>query len=86
MPTDANIPTPATPDTCTSVILIDGAQLPGAYHVLSVVVSRELNRIPSALIHLRDGEASQATFEASSSDLFVPGKKIEIQMGVPFSK
>ena len=81
MPTESNIPTPATPDTCTSVILIDGAQLPGAYHVLSVVVSRELNRIPSALIHLRDGEASQATFEASSSDLFVPGKKIEIQMG-----
>jgi Rhs element Vgr protein len=33
------------------------------------------------MIHLRDGEASQATFEASSSDLFVPGKKIEIQMG-----
>jgi Rhs element Vgr protein len=63
------------------VILIDGAQLPGAYHVLSVVVTHELNRIPSAILHLRDGEASRATFEASSSDLFVPGKKIEIQMG-----
>lgn len=81
MPAEANIPTPATPDTCTSVILIDGAQLPGAYHLLSVVVTRELNRIPSAIIHLRDGEASQATFETSSSDLFVPGKKIEIQLG-----
>jgi Rhs element Vgr protein len=61
--------------------LLDGTQLPGAYHVLSISVSRELNRVPSAIIHLRDGEASQATFEASNSDLFVPGKRIEIQLG-----
>lgn len=81
MPTESNIPTPATPDICTSVILLDGAQLPGEYHVLSVVINRELNRIPSATINLRDGEASRATFEASTSDLFVPGKKIEIQLG-----
>ena len=81
MPVESNIPTTATPDICTSAILIEGAQLPGAYHVLSLVVSRELNRIPSAMIYLRDGEASQASFQASTSDLFVPGKKIEIQLG-----
>ena len=81
MPNDSNIPTPATPDVCTSVILLDGVQLPGAYHILSVSVTRELNRIPSASIFLRDGEPSQGTFEASNSELFVPGKKVEIQLG-----
>lgn len=81
MPNDSNIPTPATPDVCTTAILIGGVELPGAYHVLSVLVTRELNRIPSAMIHLRDGEASHGTFEASNSDFFIPGKQIEIQLG-----
>ncbi len=81
MPNDSTIPTPSSPDVCTSVILLDGAQLPGSYHVLSVSISRELNRIPAAVLHLRDGEPSKGTFEASSSDLFIPGKKIGIQLG-----
>jgi len=62
-------------------ILLDEVELPGAYHVLSVVVDHELNRIPSAIIHLHDGEASTGKFEASNSNLFIPGKKIEIQLG-----
>ena len=81
MPNDSTIPTPSSPDVCTSVILLDGAQLPGSYHLLSLSVTRELNRIPAAVIHLRDGEPSRGTFEASNSDLFVPGKKVEIQLG-----
>jgi Rhs element Vgr protein len=81
LPSDSNIPTPATPDVCTSVILLDGTPLPGAYHVLSVAITRELNRIPSAIIYLRDGDASQGTFEVSNSDFFIPGKKIEISLG-----
>jgi len=81
LPNDSNIPTPASPDVCTSAILLDGVQLPGSYHVLSVIVTRELNRIPVAVLNLRDGEASQSTFEGSNSDLFVPGKEIEIKLG-----
>lgn len=81
MPDQSNIPTPATPDVCTMAILIDGTELPGNYHILSVSVSRELNRIPSAILHLRDGEAAQGTFEASNSGHFIPGKEIEIQLG-----
>ena len=81
MPASSNIPTPATPDICTSEILLDSVQLPGAYQVLSLVVNRELNRIPSALVHLQDGDASSGNFAASSSGLFVPGKKIEIRLG-----
>lgn len=62
-------------------ILIDGEPIPGEYHLLSLAVSRELNRIPRALLQLRDGEAARSTFSASNTDLFIPGKEIEIQLG-----
>jgi Rhs element Vgr protein len=75
------IPTPATPDVCTAAILIDGAEISGEFHVLSAYVSRELNRIPTATLHLQDGEAAKATFKASNTAHFIPGKKIEIQLG-----
>lgn len=81
MPNPSNIPTPSTADVCTFAILLDNETLPGAYHILSVSVDHELNRIPSAIIHLSDGEASTGTFRASNSGLFIPGKKIEIQLG-----
>ena len=81
MSNDTTIPTPATPDVCTVAVLIDGAEIPGTFHLLSVAVTQELNRIPSAVIHLMDGDAAKSTFEASNADYFVPGKKIEIQLG-----
>jgi Rhs element Vgr protein len=78
---ESTIPTPATPDVCTVTLLVEGEEISGEFHVLSVSVARELNRIPTATIHLRDGEASKATFEASNTDHFIPGKKIEVQLG-----
>jgi Rhs element Vgr protein len=78
---ESTIPTPATPDVCTAAILIDGAEISGEFHVLSVYVSRELNRIPTATLHLQDGEAAKATFKASNTAHFIPGKKIDIQLG-----
>lgn len=81
MNNESAIPTPATPDVCTAAILIDGTEISGEFNILSVYVTRELNRIPSATIHLQDGEASTATFNASNTGHFIPGKKIEIQLG-----
>lgn len=81
MNNESTIPTPATPDVCTAAILIDGAEISGEFHLLSAYVSRELNRIPTATIHLQDGEAAKATFKASNTAHFIPGKKIEIQLG-----
>ena len=75
------IHTPATPDVCSISVLIGGAEVAGEFHVLSATVSNELNRIPSATVQLRDGEASKQTFEASDTDHFVPGKEIEIKLG-----
>lgn len=81
MANESTIPTPATPDVCTIKILAEGEEISGSFHVVSVSVSRELNRIPTAVVQFQDGEASRASFEASNTDLFIPGKKIEIKMG-----
>jgi Rhs element Vgr protein len=84
VPTDANasaIPTPATPDVCTFKILIDGTEIPGTINLESINVMRELNRIPSATLHIQDGEASKGTFDVSNTEQFIPGKKIEIKLG-----
>jgi Rhs element Vgr protein len=78
---DTTIPTPATPDVCTVAVLIDGSEIPGTFHLLSVSISQELNRIPSAVLHLMDGDAATSTFEASNAGYFIPGKTIEIQLG-----
>jgi Rhs element Vgr protein len=78
---ESTIPTPATPDVCTVAVLVDGKEIPGAFHVLSLSVTRELNRIPTAMLQLQDGEASKSTFATSNADYFIPGKKIEIQLG-----
>jgi Rhs element Vgr protein len=78
---ESTIPTPATPDVCTTAILIEGTEISGEFHILSIYVTRELNRIPTATIHLQDGEAAKATFKASNTEHFIPGKKIEIQLG-----
>ena len=77
----STIPTPVTPDVCTVAVLVGGVEISGEFHVLAVSVTRELNRIPTATIQLRDGEASQSNFSASNTDHFVPGKNIEIQLG-----
>ncbi len=81
MSNESTIPTPATPDVCTVAILIAGQEISGEFHVLSVVISRELNRIPTATIQIEDGEPAKSTFAISNTNHFIPGKQIEIQLG-----
>lgn len=81
MSNESTIPTPSTPDVCTVAILVDGEEISGEFNVLSISVIKELNRIPAATILFQDGEASRSTFSVSNSGHFVPGKKIEIQLG-----
>lgn len=79
--TTSVIPTPASPDVCSYRLLIDGSEVSGEFQVLSVTVSNELNRIPSASVQLRDGEAARRTFPASDTGHFVPGKQIQLELG-----
>lgn len=62
-------------------IMIDNAAINPAYQVISIVVAKEINRIPTAKIIFRDGEAATRNFEVSNSNDVIPGKKITIQFG-----
>lgn len=68
-------------DLITKSVLINGEEISGEIHVMSVVVDRIVNRIPTANIILRDGEAATQDFELSSGDLFLPGNEIQINAG-----
>ena len=81
MPESTGIPTPASPGVCSVVVLVDGEEIATQFHVLSVTVSNELGRIPSASLRLRDGEADRQAFPVSDTDQLVPGGKIEVRLG-----
>jgi Rhs element Vgr protein len=68
-------------DIVTYQILVDGNKVPKKYHVTNISIHQEINKIPTATLVLIDGEPSKEDFEISSSDEFLPGKKIEIELG-----
>lgn len=81
MSNESTIPSQGSKSVCTFTILSEGNPVSQSWHVLTVVVSKEVNRIPSATIILLDGEASRETFEISNEPDFEPGKKIEVKAG-----
>ena len=76
------VPNPSRHDVSSFQILVEGKQIDPSYQVISISVSREVNRIPTAKIYIRDGEAAERDFEISNSDDFLPGKKIRIKIGL----
>jgi len=68
-------------DVSTFDIMIDDKAIDAEYQVMSVSVTKEINRIPVALIMLRDGEAAQKTFAISTKNDFIPGQKINVKVG-----
>jgi Rhs element Vgr protein len=75
------IPNPAKYDVVTFNILIDNKEINSAYQLLSLTVLKEVNRIPTAKLVFRDGDAAARKFEISNADDFVPGKKIQVNIG-----
>ncbi len=75
------IHTSQSADLITFEVLVSGETLPRSFHVLSVDVEKEINRISCASILLRDGDPASRDFVISNQDLFVPGKEIEIKAG-----
>ncbi len=81
MPNERTIPSNAPKSVCTFTLLSDGNEVSKAHHVLSIIVNKEVNRIPSATIIMLDGEPSKESFEISNKADFEPGKEIEIKAG-----
>lgn len=77
----ATIPNQSVHDMVTFDLVVDGEALDSSYQVIAISVNKEVNRIPSATIILRDGEAAEGEFALSNSGDFVPGKEIEVKIG-----
>ena len=75
------IPTTRPADLVTFTLKIEGTEIPRTINVQSIVVEKEINKIPSARVCLLDGEPSLEDFNVANQDLFIPGKQIEILAG-----
>ncbi|MBQ4818581.1 type VI secretion system tip protein VgrG [Aquimarina sp. MMG016] len=78
---DREIPVETTHNVTTHDIIIDGQVVDQGYQVLSISISKEINRIPTAKIILRDGDSAAETFKISEEEEFLPGKSIAVKLG-----
>ncbi len=81
MSNEQTIPNTSTHDVITFDILVDGTAISNEYEVISIMVLKEVNCIPTARIEIADGEPSEETFKVSETDDFIPGKDIHIKIG-----
>lgn len=81
MSNSGTIQTGQNPDLITYKVMVGTTELPKTYQVKSIVVSREVNRIPLAQLIIMDGDPSERDFKVSNEDLFVPGKEVTISVG-----
>ncbi|SHJ38714.1 type VI secretion system tip protein VgrG [Aquimarina spongiae] len=75
------IQTSQSADLVTFKILMDGQELSKKYQVQSIVVDKEVNRIPTAKLVINDGDPSARDFPLSNEDFLIPGKEVEITAG-----
>lgn len=65
----------------TFIIKVDGKKVSALYPVISIVVDKTINKIPSAKITLTDGVPAQESFSIINSNDFKLGASIEILAG-----
>ena len=75
------IPNPAKNDVASYNIIVNGKDADPSYKLMSLSILREVNRVPLARIVFVDGDAAKRSFEISNKNDFVPGTKIQINMG-----
>ncbi len=68
-------------DLVTYQVLVGGSPIDDTYNVLSISVTKEINRISGCEIVLLDGSAASENFPISDSATFLPGAEIEVKMG-----
>jgi Rhs element Vgr protein len=81
MPEGIIIPSERSKTVVTATILSAGNEVSATLHLLSLIVHKEINRIPSAILVIADGDPAAQTFEVSNKADFEPGKEIEIKLG-----
>src|SRR5689334_21894906 len=79
---ERNIPIPNIYDYTQIEVLINGNRVSEpSYNLRSVSVVKEANQIQYARIQYLDGDTSQEKFAVSEAADFIPGNKIELQVG-----
>ncbi|HCE58272.1 MAG TPA: Rhs element Vgr protein [Prolixibacteraceae bacterium] len=86
MPEQRLINTARSADLVTTKVIINGAELSHTIEILSIVVEKEINRIPTARLVITDGDPAVQDFSVSNQELFVPGNEIEITAGYHFEE
>lgn len=81
MPQQIFIPNTAQHNVVTYQVLINGQVANPVYELLSMVVTREMNRVPAAKLIFKDGDPSTRTFALSEAADFVPGTSIAVKLG-----
>jgi Rhs element Vgr protein len=71
----------AVHDAVTYDITVNNQPPDAGLQLLSLVITREINRVPVARLVFRDGSAADQTFDVSNQDLFVPGAPVNIRIG-----
>lgn len=69
------------PERITFTIEVDGEAVSTALQITSVVVNRQINRIPSARLIIVDGETNTGDFEISNQETFIPGRELTVKAG-----
>ena len=62
-------------------VKINGQAVERNYQLLSVTVTKAADKISAARLVYLDGAASESSFHASNSELFIPGNEVEILAG-----
>jgi phage protein D len=68
-------------DLVTFSLKVNGESLSTQYQVASVLVSKEVNKIPFAKLVIYDGDPAAQDFAVSNEETFIPGAEIEILAG-----
>lgn len=69
------------PDRITFTIEIDEQAVSSELQITSVLINRQINRIPSARISILDGETNISDFVISNQETFIPGKELTVKAG-----
>ncbi len=79
MPEERTLPISAEHREFT--VKMDGQAVERVHQLLSVTVTKVADKISAARLVYLDGSASESNFPESNSELFIPGKEIEILAG-----
>lgn len=62
-------------------VLVGGTDVTAKYGIVSVMVNKQVNRVPIAEVVLYDGSQSEQKFELSNKSSFIPGAEVTIKGG-----